>query len=924
MKKRILFLSSFLFLFIIFHQTAFANEPTVLRVAFPSLEGYSMTREDGSRHGLVVDYLNEISKYTGWRYEYIDVTSEELMPRFLAGDFDLMGSTYYIEELADSIGYPEYNAGFAKSMLFARNDDFSISGYNYNDFNNKTIGVYERADESIRRLEQFLALNNLNCTLHFYSYEEMTEDGNLFQYLENGEVDLLLGNSADVNGTCRAVAYFDSQPHYIVTQADAHDLLEQLNNAMRQILSANTNFAEQCYAKNFPSTEIHNYILTDEERAYVDQKGTVTVALPTSHHPFYCNSEEDCHNGIVPDILASISDFSGLQFSYVYADSYAEALALVSDGKADIAGFYMGETEDALNHGFSLTSSYASLNNLLVRHKSVTYPSPGLTCAMLAGRTLPSDIQAAVVVYYDTPEEVLQAVASGAADFAYGLSSQLEKMLLHRFYFDLVPVTIPDQQHDISFALKFPSDGNLLTILNKAINRIPLSEKAGILQTNLVSVGKARLSLADIVYANPFVTIFVITVFLLLLLIITLIAARSRIKEANIRSEIEKAKASSQAKNEFFSRMSHEIRTPMNAILGIIDLLNLQPEEDQKLLKSNLRKLRSSAQYLLNLLNDILDMSRLNSGKMTIAQEPFSLLPLLEEITEMMQPVAKSKMLSLVTEFDIIHSGLSGDALHLKQVLINLLSNAIKFTPDEGVVCFVVSEGISSPSGASYTFRVIDNGVGIKPEDQKRIFDAFEQTGTNFSKSQGTGLGLAISSNIVRLMQGEILLKSEYGKGSEFFFTLTFPFCDTPVAEDEEDPETPLRGLRFLLAEDNEINAEVLTSLLELQGAHITLATDGVQAVELFQQNAPASFDAIFMDMQMPFLNGAEATRQIRSLLRVDAQSIPIIAMTANSSDEDRAIAKEAGMNDFVTKPLDLKLLYACLKRCGILPNQKQ
>ena len=284
-----------------------------------------------------------------------------------------------------------------------------------------------------------------------------------------------------------------------------------------------------------------------------------------------------------------------------------------------------------------------------------------------------------------------------------------------------------------------------------------------------------------------------------------------------------------------------------------------------------------------------------------------------------MEGEAQRRNIHYTLEKKIVHSGLMGDVIRLRQVLTNLLSNAFKFTGAGGKVVLQIEETDSTEDTATIDFRVIDDGIGISSEDQARIFDAFEQVGPNPSKSQGTGLGLPISRNIVQMMGGDLCVNSEPEKGSTFYFTVTFPLGEPIEAVPEQEVHSAstalLKDVQVLLAEDNDLNAEIAASLLEIQGAAVCRVGNGKQAVERFQKSKPNEFQVILMDIQMPEMNGLEASCAIRDLPRTDARTIPIIAMTANSFKEDVDAAMAAGMNGFVAKPLDVNYLYSLLRR---------
>ena len=291
---------------------------------------------------------------------------------FIAGKYDLMGGTYYSEAFEEYFAYPDYSCGNTKAVLLARQDNHAIKGYDLRDLNGTTIGVVERAADNVRRLEEFLSANGLTYTLKSYTSEEVAAD-QINLDLETGKIDLKLGNATDDTGEFRAVAYFDAQPHYLVAQPDNQELLEQLNWAMERILLSDPHFPEEIYNRYFNDTGVENLVLTEEEKNYIEQKGTVTVAIPNYYHPLYCIGYEDGdHVGLVPELLEKITVRYGINFSYILADSYAHAQQLVIDGKADMTGIFFDDSADAMRSELVQTKSYASLNDLIVRNRSVT------------------------------------------------------------------------------------------------------------------------------------------------------------------------------------------------------------------------------------------------------------------------------------------------------------------------------------------------------------------------------------------------------------------------------------------------------------------------------------------------------------------------------------------------------------------------
>ena len=926
-------ISLLVFIMLAFHLSALArtSEKRVLRVAFPQVVGMSWTAEDGSHHGMLVDYLNEIAKYTGWEYEYIDTNGQTVLNEFIAGQYELMGGNYYIPALEKYYAYPDYNMGYSRSLLLARSDDRTIHSYNLESMNGKTIGVYENAKENICRLKEFLAINGLDCKFQYYSLKDMQKnDEGLYFYLMNGEIDLLLSGIIYNHDSVRVIATYNSQPYYIVTNPGNKEVLDGLNMALERILDANPNFAAERYAANFPARLV-NVQFSDRDLEYVKKRKTITVAVPENWYPFYCKeTSQKNHVGIMVDVLDEIKDFTGLDFSYVYAKNYSDAVHLVQRGKADILGFFLGDENDAAQLGLALSASYVSANNIIVRNKACSYPAPGLVGALVESQRFPSGISAEKIRSYPGIKEALAAVNSGEADFIYGLSSKMEQDISRYHFTNLAPVTLVNDQSAISFALPTPVDPDLLTVLNKAINNLSESERTVIRNRNLESIGVNEFSLTDFIYANPLQFMFIVMFVLSVLFTALLLAIGARMKATVIQGNLKRAEAANLAKSEFLSRMSHEIRTPMNGIVGM-STIAMQNIDNTDKIKDCLEKVIMSSKHLLALINDVLDMSKIESGKVELRHESFNFRAFLQDFENLYGEQAKSKGISYET---ILASDLEvqiiGDSLRLNQVLSNLLSNALKFTPAKGMIKLRVSKTGEDQENVYLRFEVIDTGCGIAEENYDKIFESFEQENVDVTyKYGGTGLGLSIVKRFTGLMGGGIHVTSVQGSGSTFTVDLPFGkikesgkptrFSDingrNDLAKDCYAVDYDFKGKRILLVEDNELNREIAEELIGVTGASVESAEDGVQAVEMFKESAEGYYDLILMDVQMPHMDGYEATRCIRALGRSDAQKVPIFAMTANAFAEDVQKSREAGMNAHISKPLDIRAVYKQMNR---------
>ena len=397
-----------------------------------------------------------------------------------------------------------------------------------------------------------------------------------------------------------------------------------------------------------------------------------------------------------------------------------------------------------------------------------------------------------------------------------------------------------------------------------------------------------------------------------------------------VKAALEIAEKASKAKTDFLSNMSHDIRTPMNAIIGITTLMKNELHEPEKLAE-HLGKLKTSGQLLLGIINDILDMSRIESGKTTLNVEKMNLPRQISQLDSVIRQQAGQRRQTFTVETHVQHENVLGDPNRLKQVLMNILSNAVKYTPNGGHIRLEIDELTHTEHYTKYRFVVQDDGIGMSEDFQKTIFDPFtreEKSGIN--KVQGTGLGMAITKSIVDLMGGSISVESSTGKGTRFEVVLEFPIdaeADTAqkaqALPEEEDTTSPLSGMKFLCAEDNAINAEILQLLLETKGASCTICPNGQEIVDAFASVKPGDYDMILMDVQMPVMDGLEATRRIRSGENPLGRVIPILAMTANAFLEDMQKSKEAGMDEHLSKPVDIDALEQTVKRFRVTPPRK-
>ena len=410
--------------------------------------------------------------------------------------------------------------------------------------------------------------------------------------------------------------------------------------------------------------------------------------------------------------------------------------------------------------------------------------------------------------------------------------------------------------------------------------------------------------------------------------------ANKNLKKAkNIAIEaLQTAENANKAKTDFLSNMSHDIRTPMNAIIGIISLIRHNAGDKEKVIEYA-DKIAISSQHLLGIINDVLDMSKIEAGKTVFKYSDFSILDFMEELNTIFHSQANEKNQSfIITKENLKHEWVNGDKVHLMQIFSNLLSNAIKYTQEGGIIQFIAEEReTNSSTYGKYHFIVSDNGMGMSADFKETIFDAFTRAESSVTnKIQGTGLGMAITKNLVESMGGTIEVESEPNRGSRFEVILNLKIVENRIVSSTEQIEMHetdsdiLDGMRILCAEDNELNAEILMELLKLEGAECTICENGKRILEAFEQSVPGEYDMILMDVQMPVMNGYEATEAIRRSSHEQAKTIPIIAMTANAFSEDMQHSLAAGMNAHISKPVDMKLLKKTIRNIKLGREEAQ
>ena len=523
-------------------------------------------------------------------------------------------------------------------------------------------------------------------------------------------------------------------------------------------------------------------------------------------------------------------------------------------------------------------------------------------------------------VEYNTNSEILKAVENGEVDYGICHEAVAEK-IIEKENLSVVP-SLTIMNSFLTFGVwedKEELRDQMNTILKYYANQGTLAR----LENKWIVNYSRNRSLSYVIEQNKVFYVAYLITWLFVMFLLSILKADYSRKQHYIatlleyQSELEKSSQevmrANQAKSDFLSHMTHDIRTPINGIMGMAEVIKKNCS-DQNKVDECLDKIQKASGHLLDLLNDVLDMSKLESGKIQLEQIPFELEKEMKELQTIMETQAEEKGLTVFWDMTgICHNELIGSPLHMRRILLNLLSNAVKYNKKGGEIHLTVNEIMQNDKTAMFEFKVADNGIGMSESFiEDKLFQPFVQgTGEARTKYQGTGLGMSITKKLIEKMGGTITFESELGEGTTFVFRI--PFQTDPDTEKREEQkaatERSIKGLKILLAEDNALNMEIAEFMLQNEGACVCKAWNGQQAAEIFENSRPHEFDVILMDIMMPVMNGYEATKMIRSLDREDAKKIPIIAMTANAFTEDRIRAKEAGMNEHVAKPVDVELL---------------
>lgn len=872
-------------------------------------EGFQDGNPGERLSGWGYEYLQTLSYYTpGWKYEYVSGTFTELMDMLEAGEIDLMPNISYSEERAQKLLYSSNPEGTERYYIYAKPDRDDLAKGDPQALQGLTIGCNPGVMQTFVG-QQWLTSEGITCT-----YKEMPGSGDLFAALANDEVDAIIMNDTISSPSASPMFYVGSSDYYFAVPKSRPDLMDDINSAMAAINRDNPRYNDEVKS-NYSAQNSGSASLTGDERAWLKaNNNTVTLGYLTGKLP-YCNENENGEmEGSLAALATTLHDKFGITVKTVAFESNEKLQKALTKGTVDVALPIYRDYWLAEQTGFIQSNSLGTMSITAIHAGSdLSKDLQSIACtnsSIVNRRVLESLYPTATITECKSGDEMFNALASGKVDSIIVPSSRME--------------TIRDK-HDIEEYDKteLPSTAGLscwisrgkpelLGIINKGI--INAGESLSASNYSSASFTAQESDALRFLYRNR-TAIASVLIGILSISIILLIWALWR-----ARTEREKAVAANTAKSAFLTRMSHDIRTPLNGILGLIEIEELK-EGDIQVARESRTKARVAANHLLSLINDILEMGRIEEHKMTLEHESFNLKELCDDALVLCKLRASDRGIVLINTSEpyAVDQSMIGSPTHIRRIIINLLDNSIKYNKLGGTVTFSSTVKPLNDAHALFCFTIEDTGIGMTPEFLKHIYEPFAQESNDArSKFQGTGMGMPIVKSLIDMMGGAIEISSELGVGSTFNVQIPLDVDKNPQAREHLDKQAgscSLVDMNVLLAEDNDLNAEIAQTLLESEGVIVTRANDGSEAVNLYVGRPAGSFDAILMDIMMPGMDGYEATRTIRLSEKADAATIPIIALTANAFAEDAKTAHDAGMNAHLSKPLDFEKLKNMLAR---------
>ena len=868
------------------------------------------------KSGYSYEYLQKLASYTGWKYEYVYGEWDELFEKLKDGEIDLMAGVAYSEDRVDQIGYPDSEMLNETFYIYKDTDDSSMQCGDIASYSGKKIGTLKGDQRMTAALEQWKARHRADIEIEYYS--DLTECARVFN---EQQIDGFVSadNVVSSYSGITPVEKIGKQLFYLCTAKEREDLLSELNMAMSIMNEQDAVEVDELRNKYYTETTV-SVFLSQQEQQWMKEHAQITVGYLADYLP-YCDKAEDGSatglvSDIVPDLFDALSGDYDPEIIYRCFDDQQEMLDCLKNGEVDFVmpvsdGKWYAEQEEFVQSSAVVAFPIALVYREPYDNEVTSRIAVNQNNLRQYWYTL-ANYPDAEIVMYDGIEACIDAVNSGEADSTLLSALRVSQLLNGEKKLNII--TLSDSEK-LCFGV---AAGNkaLLQILNHGLSI--LGESYGLNHTYRYLDTVVTYTLTDVIQDHVWLFIGLLTV--LLILIVTYFIHREQEQKKAAQHELKQkellekalcaAKQASVAKKVFLQNMSHDIRTPMNAVLGFTNLA-IQAGGDTEKTQDYLSKIKISGNHLLGIVNEVLEISRIESGQTKLDESVWSIADIVRETDIIIrdQALAKKQEFS-IDIWQVQDMYIYYDKLRVKEILVNLLGNAVKYTQTGGSISLrIIQKPCEKENFGNYEIHVKDNGCGMSEEFLQKIFEPFErQANSTISGIQGTGLGMTIIKGFVDAMGGTIDIKSEENKGTEIIVRLCQRIAEAPEKSEEQktiscSPEL-FAGKRVLLVEDNSMNREIATAILEEAGFKVDTAENGAIAVEKVTYYPEGFYDVILIDIQMPVMDGYTATRKIRSLENKAIAKIPIIAVSANAFDEDRQTSLEAGMNGHLAKPI--------------------
>lgn len=886
------------------------QEQKTVRVGYVNVASYEEGGEGEYKRGSGYEYLQKISYVTGWKYEYVYGSFKECYDMLVNGDIDLFGNVTYSPERAELMDFSSYPQGKDTYLLYTVRDNVELTTGDVSKLNHCKIGVTEGSYQE-GLLHDWLMSNQIQAeTIKYDGYETM------MAALDEGELDAIATPDLATSYDYMPIVNIGFSDYYFAVNKSRPDLLKELNAALYEIQNSELDY-NNLLVSRYHNQMSNNLLLSEKEKDWLTaHDNKLRIGYLADNLPYSRQSEDGEMLGVMKTLADTLENEFGITIETKCYETSMQLNDALEDGEVDTIGpvysdFYLAEQKK-----YVLTNAFLSTTPVMIfkDHDSDSYSN---VIAVTNESVFPEEVvhvlfPEAEIYLCDGMGECLDAVATGKADSTLVTSLRLNML---RKYHAMGELQFTDTQVKSEICLATTKANRVAAaILNKGISLSSDTLNGVVLAEN--SYVNKRVTFSDFV-KDHMTAVFGTTG--LIILVLGLMIYRMYMNEKKLSSALDEAHNANVAKTTFLSNMSHDIRTPMNAIIGFTNIARKHHVDDD--VDKCLEKIVESSEHLLALINDVLDISRIEAGKVKFEPVPVNISKVTDAVIDIMQGFLSGRDLNFYVERKKLdYPYVLADPVRLREVLVNILSNAVKFTNDGGSVTFRTDyHKEDNDRKIIIHYSIIDTGIGMSKEYLGKIFEEFSQEDSGArTYYKGTGLGMPITKQYVELMGGTISVESEKGEGTTVSVDIPMELASPEKMQEQDVPDfkVDLTGIKVLLVEDNELNAEIAQVQLEEYGMQVTRVTDGKEAVEAFAGSQAGTYDLILMDIMMPRMNGYEATAEIRSMKnRMDAGSIPIIAMTANAFAEDVQASLDAGMNAHIAKPLVMEEVIKVISR---------